>query len=97
VAYVRTVKTSSGATAVQIVWSSRRGSRSIEHFGSAHDEAGHPEHSADAQARAADRCRLSRASRRCCCAISRQFGSVARRYGNGFVWGSTKAAELIGA
>jgi hypothetical protein len=40
VAYVRTVKTSSGATAVQIVWSSRRGSRSIEHLGSAHDEAG---------------------------------------------------------
>ena len=38
-AYVRTVKTSSGATAVQIVWSSRRGSRSIEHIGSAHDEA----------------------------------------------------------
>lgn len=40
VAYVRTVKTSSGATAVQIVWSSRRGARSIEHLGSAHDEAG---------------------------------------------------------
>jgi hypothetical protein len=40
VAYVRTVKTSSGATAVQIVWSSRRGARSIEHIGSAHDEAG---------------------------------------------------------
>jgi hypothetical protein len=40
VAYVRTVKTSSGATAVQIVWSSRRGSRQIEHLGSAHDEAG---------------------------------------------------------
>jgi hypothetical protein len=40
VAYVRTVKTSSGATAVQIVWSSRRGSRSIEHLGSARDEAG---------------------------------------------------------
>ena len=40
VAYVRTVKTTSGATAVQIVWSSRRGSRSIEHLGSAHDEAG---------------------------------------------------------
>ena len=40
VAYVRTVKTGSGATAVQIVWSSRRGSRSIEHVGSAHDEAG---------------------------------------------------------
>jgi Transposase DDE domain len=39
VAYVRTVKTSSGATAVQIVWSSRRGSRSIEHLGSAHEEA----------------------------------------------------------
>jgi hypothetical protein len=39
VAYVRTVKTSSGATAVQIVWSSRRGSRRIDHVGSAHDEA----------------------------------------------------------
>jgi hypothetical protein len=39
VAYVRAVKTASGATAVQIVWSSRRGSRSIEHLGSAHDEA----------------------------------------------------------
>jgi len=38
VAYVRTVKTASGATAVQIVWSSRRGSRQIEHFGSAHTE-----------------------------------------------------------
>lgn len=38
-AYVRSVKTASGATAVQIVWSSRRGSRSIEHLGSAHDEA----------------------------------------------------------
>ena len=37
-AYVRTVKTASGATAVQIVRSSRRGSRSIEHLGSAHDE-----------------------------------------------------------
>jgi hypothetical protein len=32
------VKTASGATAVQIVWSSRRGSRSIEHLGSAHDD-----------------------------------------------------------
>jgi hypothetical protein len=40
VAYVRTVKTSSGATAVQIVWSTRRGSRKIEHLGSAHDEPG---------------------------------------------------------
>jgi hypothetical protein len=39
VAYVRTVKTASGATAVQIVYSSRRGSRDIEHIGSAHDEA----------------------------------------------------------
>jgi hypothetical protein len=38
VAYVRTVKTASGATAVQIVWSSREGSRQIEHLGSAHDE-----------------------------------------------------------
>jgi hypothetical protein len=39
VAYVRTVKTASGATAVQVVWSSRRGSREIEHLGSAHDDA----------------------------------------------------------
>jgi hypothetical protein len=38
VAYVRTVKTASGATAVQIVHGSRRGSREIEHIGSAHDE-----------------------------------------------------------
>ena len=37
-AFVRTVKTASGATAVQIVRSWRRGSRSIEHIGSAHDE-----------------------------------------------------------
>src|ERR1700756_5039595 len=36
--YLRTVKTSSGATAVQIVHSSRRGSRDIEHLGSARDE-----------------------------------------------------------
>jgi hypothetical protein len=36
---MRTVKTSSGATAVQVVWSSRRGSREIEHLGSAHGEA----------------------------------------------------------
>lgn len=34
--YVRTVKTASGAMAVQIV--SHRGSRDIEHIGSAHDE-----------------------------------------------------------
>jgi hypothetical protein len=39
VPYVRTVKTSSGATAVQIVYSSRRGSRRIEHLGSAHSPA----------------------------------------------------------
>ena len=38
--YVRTVKTASGATAVQIVYSSHRGSRDIEHLGSAHDGAG---------------------------------------------------------
>jgi hypothetical protein len=37
--YVRTVRTSSGATAVQIVYSSRRGSREIEHLGSAHSGA----------------------------------------------------------
>lgn len=36
---MRTVRTASGATAVQIVYSSRRGSRQIEHVGSAHDEA----------------------------------------------------------
>ena len=36
---MRTVKTASGATAVQIVHSSRRGSRDIQHIGSAHDEA----------------------------------------------------------
>ena len=33
--YVRTVKTASGATAVQIVHSSRRGSRDIKHMGPA--------------------------------------------------------------
>lgn len=33
------VKTASGAQAVQIVHSSRRGSRDIEHIGSAHDDA----------------------------------------------------------
>ena len=37
--YVRTVKTSSGAKAVQIVYSSHRGSRQIEHLGSAHSGA----------------------------------------------------------
>jgi hypothetical protein len=39
VAYVRTVKTGSGAIAVQIVYSNRRGSREIEHIGSAHAPA----------------------------------------------------------
>jgi len=39
VPYVRTVKTPSGATAVQIVYSCHRGSRQIEHIGSAHDDA----------------------------------------------------------
>jgi hypothetical protein len=34
------VKTKSGATAAQVVWSSRRGSREIGHIGSAHDDAG---------------------------------------------------------
>ena len=37
--YVRTVKTASGATAVQIVYSFHRGSRQIEHVGSAHSQA----------------------------------------------------------
>jgi len=40
VPYLRTVKTASGATAVQIVYSFHRGSREIEHIGSAHDDAG---------------------------------------------------------
>src|SRR2546429_5692889 len=35
---MRTVKPASGARAVQIVHSSRRGSRDIEHIGSAHDD-----------------------------------------------------------
>ena len=62
-AYVRTVETASGATAVQIVWSSRRGSRSIEHLGSAHDEA----ELAALKAAAAERlsCRSGRAGPRC--------------------------------
>lgn len=38
-AFVRTVNTKSGATAVQIVHSNRRGSRQIEHIGSAHTDA----------------------------------------------------------
>jgi hypothetical protein len=38
VAYVRTVKTASAARAVQIVHSSRKDSRDIEHIGSVHDD-----------------------------------------------------------
>ena len=38
-AYVRTVKTASGAVAVQVVHAKRRGSREIEHIGSAHTPA----------------------------------------------------------
>jgi hypothetical protein len=38
VAYVRTVRTASGATAVQIVYGKRCGARRMEHVGSAHDE-----------------------------------------------------------
>ena len=37
--YVRTVRTASGARTVQIVYSFRKGARSIEHIGSAHDDA----------------------------------------------------------
>ena len=36
---MRTVKTASGAVAVQIVHANRRGSREIEHIGSAHTPA----------------------------------------------------------
>ena len=34
--YIREVKTASGATAVQVVWSSSKGSRQMDHIGSAH-------------------------------------------------------------
>jgi hypothetical protein len=37
--HVRTVRTASNATAVQIVYSNRRGSREIEHIESAHTPA----------------------------------------------------------
>lgn len=37
--HVRTVNTASGATAVQIVYGSRRGSRDIKYIASAHDDA----------------------------------------------------------
>ncbi len=36
--HIRTVRTASGARAVQIVYSRRQGSRDIEHIGSAHDD-----------------------------------------------------------
>jgi Transposase DDE domain len=38
VVHIRTVKTASGASAVQIVYSNRGGKRRIEHIGSAHDD-----------------------------------------------------------
>lgn len=38
-AFVRTVKTASGATAVQIVYSNRKGSRMIDRIGFAHNKA----------------------------------------------------------
>lgn len=37
--YVRKVPTGSGARAVQIIWSKKRGHAEVEHIGSAHDEA----------------------------------------------------------
>ena len=37
--YVRTVRTASNATAVQIVYSNRRGSKEIDHIGSGHTPA----------------------------------------------------------
>jgi len=37
--YARTVKTASGVTAVQSVYSSRHGPRDVEHIGSDHDDA----------------------------------------------------------
>jgi hypothetical protein len=37
--YVRKVPTASGAKAVQIIWSKKRGHAGVEHLGSAHDEA----------------------------------------------------------
>lgn len=36
--YVRTVKTASGATAVQVVFSENRGAKKLEHVGSARDD-----------------------------------------------------------
>ena len=37
--YVRKVPTASGARAVQIIWSKKRGRAEVEHIGSAHDDA----------------------------------------------------------
>jgi hypothetical protein len=39
VTYVRIVRISSRAAAVQVVWTYRHGSRDIEHLGSAHTDA----------------------------------------------------------
>lgn len=36
---MRKVPTASGAQAVQIIWSKKRGHAEVEHIGSAHDEA----------------------------------------------------------
>ena len=36
--YIRTVRTASGATAVQVVYSEKRGSKSMKHLGSAHTD-----------------------------------------------------------
>ncbi|WP_424751557.1 IS1634 family transposase [Mycobacterium sp.] len=84
-AYVRTVKTSSGATAVQIVWSSRRGSRSIEHLGSAHGEAG----LAALKAAAAQRLAAGQAQL--------DLGLAARSESEPLPITSSKAAQLWGA
>ncbi len=51
--YVRTARTASGATAVQVMYSSQRGSREIGHLGSTHDEAEPEALKAAAQQRAA--------------------------------------------
>ena len=52
--YVRTVKTASGGTAVQMAHSSLRGSRDIEHIGSSPDDAGLEALKAAARQRMAD-------------------------------------------
>lgn len=37
--YIRTVKTASGAMAVQVVFSERKGAKRMKHIGSAHSES----------------------------------------------------------